>query len=1054
MPVQHTLPSAASIALVKGASARSNSRAGARRRPFPSRVLSIVGGVGVTAVLGLGATGCRPEEKVWASAYQIDDLAQGIGGPKATARPGDFVIENDRIRLAILGKRNSLGPHTSGGSLIDADLQRDDPRFSQGNGLDQLAEVFPTINLNVARINEAEGEISILKDGSDGGEAVICTIGPEESFITLLDALWAIQWPAARPYFHLRTDYILKPGTAAVLIQSTVLFGESPSCADDISTSTPADSRGDGESLPLLDLALGGDSGGGVVFGDFYLQGGSVDVFTPRVGFDEETYVQGLLEQGLNTFTDPINLPFLAGTADRVSYALINASGNLFVPMFTSSQTVAVGAGVEGNGTFARFDATDGPYHYQRWFGVGSGDVGSAAQAVWEATGTELGFITGNVLEQSTGNPLSGVRVFVYEEGAEAPFIEWTTDVGMDTVADGSFGGGLPPGRYELMVHGEGRPDSGRASVVVKAGASQKAILESPRPGTVRFRVADETGINVPAKVSFFAASGTESPRDPVLGDGFIGGNPANVVFTASGSGEVILPPGKYVAVASRGIEYELDQSDVFEVDAASGITLDLQVLRSVDTSGWISGDFHVHAFRSHDSGVNLHQRALSMAAEGVEFLSSTDHDAVTDYGPAIQEMGIHRWLTSAVGLEVTTIEVGHFLGFPLQMDHLGDQGGAFDWTGMTPIEMIEGLRELGEPGGVEPLVFVGHPRDGILGYFDQFAVNPYKEEFGQPFLDYNTLATLSGNHLLDPVNFTMEFDAMELLNGKRFEMLRTPTAPELADYKAGGDTDEVDMFIRTMDEQLDLENGTYTLGYGFEGVIDDWFMLNNLGIRVTALGNSDTHDLSSVEAGCPRNFIMSDTDDPAFVSPADVAEAVRAGKVVASYGPFVRFYANGDERMGPGSDVSGGSVKLSIEVSSPGWFTIDRVELYENGALLEEWEADEIDNSGTINLADTITVNPTKDSWYVVIASGGDDMAPVFTPVEYPPIFLEDVVTGALAGIGLDGILSEAVPVPRAFPIHPFALTNPIWVDADGDGSFTPPGLPSWLVEPTEPAE
>ena len=146
--------------------------------------------------------------------------------------------------------------------------------------------------------------------------------------------------------------------------------------------------------------------------------------------------------------------------------------------------------------------------------------------------------------------------------------------------------------------------------------------------------------------------------------------------------------------------------------------------------------------------------------------------------------------------------------------------------------------------------------------------------------------------------------------------------------------------------------------------------------------------------------------------------------------------------------------MELSIEVSSPGWFNIDRVELYENGRLIEEWDTDAIDNGSVLNFSETHTVTPDKDSWYVVIAAGGDDLSPVFTPVEFPPIFLEDVVTGALAGIGLDSILAEAVPVPRAFPVHPYALTNPIWVDADLDGEFTPPGIPEWLVEPEEPAE
>ena len=1017
---------------------------------------------GPAALIALLGAACSPAPQTWARAYEMGSLAEGIGGPKAMARPaegeheGDLVLENDRIRLAILGTRNSLGPHTSGGSLIDADLQRSDPRFSQGRGLDQLAETFPTVNLNVQTADADDGEVVILRDGSDGGPAHICTVGPEQSFITLLDALWGLQWPGPRPLFHMRTDYELAPGDAAVKMTTTAIFGGAPSCEDEIDP-TPAAASDD--TLPLITLALqnGEDAAGvkgGLVFGDFYLQGGSVDVFTPDVGFDEGTFVQEELSSGRNTFTDPIVVDFLAGNADRVSYALATAEGRLFVPMFTSSQTVAVGAGVEGDGTASRFAAGSGPYSYERWFGVGRGDVGSAIEAVWEAQGKALGRVEGAVVEHGTGAPLSDLRVLAYRalDGGgfgDAPYLEWRTDVGEDPQIDGSFGGGLPPGSYELQVHGEGRPVHRRVPVTIRAGETVRVVLEANRPGGVRFEVVDEAGLRVPAKVTFFAADGTESPRDPVKGDGYIAGDPAHVVFTSDGTGQVILPPGRFRAVASRGIEYELGESRVFTVDVDRYADLQLQVSRSVDTAGWISADFHVHGARSHDSGVGLSERVTTMAAEGVEFLSSTDHDAITDYRPAIERLQLEPWVSATVGLEVTTIEVGHFLGFPVQVDNLADQGGALDWTDLTPQEMIDGIKQLGAPNTEEPIVFVGHPRDGILGYFDQFGVNTYQTTAGGLAVEGTLLATLSNNALLGALNFTLDgVDAMEVLNAKRFELIRTPTAPELA-LAADGGIDIRDILARTSEEQLDLEAGTYTLGAGWEGVLDDWFTLNNLGIRVTALGNSDTHGTTEIESGCPRNFVMSETDDPAFLDDQAIVRAVREGRVVASFGPFVRFWI-GDESQGPGSDVSvSGPVELHVEVQSPSWFSVDRVELYENGSLIHEWTGDALTGDAIVDLATTHTVEPTKDSWYVVVAMGSDDLAPVFTPVEFPPIQLEDVVTGALSGIGLSGILSEPVPVPRAFPIYPYALTNPIWVDVDGDGEFTPPGLPAWLVEP-----
>ena len=133
-----------------------------------------------------------------------------------------------------------------------------------------------------------------------------------------------------------------------------------------------------------------------------------------------------------------------------------------------------------------------------------------------------------------------------------------------------------------------------------------------------------------------------------------------------------------------------------------------------MDTTGWISADFHVHAQHSHDSGVLLADRVRTMAAEGVEFFASTDHDYLVDYTPTIEALDLEPWVQSAVGNETTTVEVGHFLAFPLAQDFLTEAGGGrddVDWTGKTPQDIIDSLRLMGQAGGHDPAIFVGHPR-------------------------------------------------------------------------------------------------------------------------------------------------------------------------------------------------------------------------------------------------------------------------------------------------------------------------------------------------------
>jgi hypothetical protein len=984
---------------------------------------------------------CGDPQPVPTRAYVMQSLDQGIGGPKAVARAGDLILENGHARIAILTARNSLGPGLYGGSIVDADIRRSDPTTHGGRGRDQLAEIFPTANMNVAHPPE-ESEprsVRIVSDGSGGGEAVVRVEGPSEPFLSLLAGLWGL---VQAPDFYLWTDISARPGrpwfTLRTLVTTgpdIVAIGDEPPPAIDAGYQT--------EAFPLITWAIET----GLVLGDFYLSGGSVDVFAPGIGFDEDGAVFESMQRGENTFLDPFRFPFLAGVADGVSYGIAPREGDMFVPLFTASQTVAVGAASDGDGTDDRFPA-DQALAYERYFFVGHGDVASVVDQYLEARGIPYGTVRGAVVERTTADPVSGIDVFVYEPGAEAPYSQFRTDVHPDDrVPDGSFSGRLPVGTWELAAHQRGRPDGRRVRVEVRRGAEATTVVETGRFGVVEYGVRDETGRFVPAKISVFREDGPPT-RDPVLGDSFIAGSPETVVFSMYGQGEIELAPGRYRAVATRGVEYELDRSEVFTVGPASGVRLDLQVARTVDTSGWISADLHVHAQASHDSGVLLADRVRTMVSEGVEFFASTDHDYLVDYAPTVEALGLEQWVQTAVGNETTTIEVGHFLAFPLAQDFLTEAGGGregVDWTGRSPDEIVESLRMMGRASGQDPFVFVGHPRDGILGYFDQYGFDPYDGRpgmAGEPGVPVVRRPQFSlFNDLLTETRVTWDFEGLELLNGKRYELLRTPTAPELDGF-AEGTVGVEQWFSRTLDEQQALVDGTVTLAPDVEGQIDDWFTLLNLGFRFTALGNSDTHGLHSTEAGCPRNFVLVDEDDPAFLDDQAVANAVRDHRVVASYGPFVRMWIDGAPI---GSEVTTADpVALEIDVQAPMWIAVDRVELYENGTLIREWEVPE--SPDAMRFHEQIELEPQVDSWYVVIVTGDSDLAPLFTPVEIPYVDLQQIVTEALGGVpSVSFLAGETVPIPRQFPIHPFALTNPIWVDRDGDG-FDAPGLPAWM--------
>lgn len=1008
--------------------------------------------------------GCDREvpDGPYARAKVIERLDEGIGGDMALGQPGDLLIENDQLRAVVLAGRNSLGPGLYGGSLVDIDKQWNNAALDGGRGLDQWNELFPLVSMNVPFAADPDS-VYVLEEGSETEPAVIRVEGLGEPFITLLGALWGL---VSMPDMVTVTDYIVEPGVPWLTMRTTASF--------DLATLEPeaavgppgdgADVRYSTTEYPIIQTGLLD----GLAFGDFFLAGGSLDVFAPGIGFDEDGAVFRRNQDGDNIFLDPFAFPFVGAIADGVSYGLVPKEGLAFVPLFTASQTAVV-AGLQdprpalaagepsdcaegaarvggqsaGGGRFCPEDA----FTYERYFLVGHGDIGSLVDQYVELHDVPHGTVSGRVVEQGSNLPVTGVDVFAFQRGAEHPWNQWRTDVRPDDdLPDGSFSGALPAGEWELLVHRQGRPDADqRLPITVEAGGEVEVRLELLRGGVLTFQVTDETGAPVPSKVTLFREDpSAPSTRQPALGDAFHAGDPEWVVFDEDGLGEVPLPPGDYYAVASRGLEYEIDVSDAFTIDAQRGHHLDLQVIRSVDTTGWISADFHVHSAPSHDSGVRPRDRVRTMVCEGVEFFATTDHDVLSDFAPVVEEMGLEEWVQSAVGVETTTVEVGHYLGFPLQRDFLADQGGAQDWTGKTPAEMIAALRQQGQEAGTNPVVFVAHPRDGILGFFDQYGFDPF---LGTPQAPVFTPSALTiTNDLISPENATMDFDALELFTGKRLDTHRTPTLPEYEGFAAGDGTDVYDWIGRTLEEQEALEQGVYTLTDAYEGVVDDWFTTLNLGYRFTAIGNSDTHGMTSTEAGCPRNFVMSDADDPAVLDDQTVADAVKDHRVVASYGPFLRMWVDGAEI---GSEITAdGPVEIQVEVQAPSWMDVDVVEIYENGTLIATFDIPP-DSPDALRLVETFEATPTVDSWYVAIAHGDGTLAPVFTEVEIPYIPLEEAVTEALGVIEIVGsLLGEPTRFPKTYPIHPYAITNPVWVDLGGDG-WTPPGRPAWLTKP-----
>jgi hypothetical protein len=528
---------------------------------------------------------------------------------------------------------------------------------------------------------------------------------------------------------------------------------------------------------------------------------------------------------------------------------------------------------------------------------------------------------------------------------------------------DGSFSLRLPRGEYALRVRAPGGREVLR-SARVDADVDLGALHLEPAA-----RVALPSG--QPMRLVFLGEAGTRDPRlhDDLLGFDLVGeegpgrSNVTREVHLAGADLDpewVIVPPGRYRVLATRGPEFSVTTT---AVDARSGETVRLVIDppgREVETPGWISADFHVHAAPSPDSVLALDARVASYAAEGAEVLISTDHDMVTDYAGTIRALGLGGHLASVIGVEVTSeirtvvapYTIGHANAFPLPYLATAHRRGAPPDEGRRWREILADLRAL--PGA--RVIQLNHPRRSENGLAPR-AFFTHLGSVGQPFDPTRPLDAAPNSVLVEPDPATglrdIDFDAIELLNGRGFD---------------------AHALLR-----------------------EDWFSLLRQGVVLTGTANSDSHSLKSVVAA-PRNYVRVPDDRASHFNEEEFVRAIRSGRTFGTTGPLVDL-ALGDASIG--ERFSGGSGVLTLGVQAASWIPVSTARIYVNGFL-----AHALPVAAGERLA--VPLRFERDSF-------------VTAEVEGSP---SETYTAVLPGF------------------KPLAFTNPIFVDADADGTWTPPGM------------
>ena len=628
------------------------------------------------------------------------------------------------------------------------------------------------------------------------------------------------------------------------------------------------------------------------------------------------------------------------------------------------------------------------------------------------------------------------------------------------TDADGTFAGVvLPVGDYELRVSSYERDDVVASPITVAASTDTPAVIpQMTARGTVTFTVREKkAGMPLlPAKLVFKGVGATPDPRfhrdiAALLGSTDVeqesfGGTQAgtsghaagqgNVVYTATGQGNIEIKPGTYDVYASRGMEYNVQLQQI-TVTAGGNSPVDFRLKRAVRTKGAISIDSHIHSGRSLDTSAPLRDRVASFAGEGVEVMISTDHDKNIDYSSFINDFGLQSRMTSIIGNELTGSvpappafpnSYGHINAWPLTVSANQPRDGAIQDEFTAPNWIFSQLRDAGAE-----VIQYNHPRAGVsgittIGYFNNIGC-------GRCANDIDTTCVLDTDCPAVPA--PQDCTCVGYQPDRPIGMVPNDILQD--DGVLGpGTTANPDGFDNLDFDVMEIMNGAKDGDFnGYKQVRRDWLSLLNQGIIRPGTGVSDSHRITVEHAGWARTYVFGVGDDPAALDVTAMNNAIKAGATTMAAGPYVEFFvrtSGGRTDLGGLAPAPDGNVRLKIKVRSAAWVPVEEVRVVANGFIVASFDANtqprvkplppDFQSPGrTARFRASVNLNVAQDTYFLVEAGAKLNPAPTSPPI-------------------VDIIEPDIVPT---------TITNPIYVDRNGNSTFDPPGLPVQLVFNTQ---
>jgi len=492
-------------------------------------------------------------------------------------------------------------------------------------------------------------------------------------------------------------------------------------------------------------------------------------------------------------------------------------------------------------------------------------------------------------------------------------------------------------GNYSVSVDGPGRPN---VSEKIEVGEGAEALKVTLEPATqIAFQVRDGKDSEIPCKVQFHGVNGTPNPN---LGPNLRAHGCVDQWHSETGDFTVKLPAGDYRVVITRGPEYSHEELEV-SLEQGESANISTRLTRLVDTSGWLSSDFHNHSTPSGDNVCGTDDRVINLAVEHLEFAPTTEHNRIYDWTPHIQKLGLEDEIITIPGMELTG-RGAHINSFPLIPVPRTQDGGAPVWEKDPRVNVMH----LRSQGGWNPKRWtqINHP-DMSDNFIDR---NKDKKADG----GYLEL----GNHV-DGVE-TQNYRTSNILLGEPF-IVTDPLAK-------GSRITMVREFI--------------------------WLQLLNQGANIWGVAVADAHTVYGNGVGSWRVYLPSETDKPAEADLDALVDHARNGHMFLSSGPFMRLKVDGSDVL-PGVTLEPGSnsVELGVQVQCTDWLDIDRVQVLVNGRqepslnFTRETHPDYFQD-GVVKFERTLNVDLKEDTHLIVVAVGeGSNLEKGFGTSQQSPV-------------------------------------------------------------------